>query len=129
MKKRINNVNIKQCFDPPLNKKVVDENFYECIHKNSNNPKILGTMPNKPSKEVEEELTNITNNLLILLQLLKINNYFENKEHKYLLKSDMKLEIIRNIKNEDNIIDVFNILKDILQLDKDKDKDYEYEYY
>ena len=65
MKKRINNVNIKQCFDPPLNKKVVDENFYECIHKNSNNPKILGTMPNKPSKEVEEELTNITNNLLI----------------------------------------------------------------
>ena len=65
MKKRINNVNIKQCFDPLLNKKVVDENFYECIHKNSNNPKILGAMPNKPSKEVEEELTNITNNLLI----------------------------------------------------------------
>ncbi len=62
---KIKNVNIKQCIDSRIIGVVTDEIFYECIHKNSNNPKILGDIPNKPSKEVEEELTNITNNLLV----------------------------------------------------------------
>jgi len=37
----------------------------------------------------------------------------------------MEPEIIRKIKDEKNNIDVFNILKDILQLDRDLE-DYEY---
>ena len=65
---------------------------------------------NKKIKQIKKKLKNN------LLQLYKINDYFEDKEHEYLLNSKMKPEIIRKIKDENNIEDVFNILKDILQL-------------
>ena len=65
---------------------------------------------NKKTKQIKNKLKNN------LLQLYKINDYFEDKEHEYLLNSKMKPEIIRKIKDENNIEDVFNILKDILQL-------------
>jgi hypothetical protein len=60
-----------------------------------------------------------------LSKLIKINNYFQDEKHEYLLNSNMEPEIIRKIKDEKNIIDVFNILKDILQLSTDLE-DYEY---
>jgi hypothetical protein len=53
-----------------------------------------------------------------LSKLYEINDNFVDIEHPYLLNSKMKPEIIRKLKNEDNIINIFNILKDILQLDK-----------
>jgi hypothetical protein len=64
-----------------------------------------------------------------LSKLYEINDYFIDVKHPYLLNSDMQPEIIRKIKNEENITDVFNILKDILQLDKNiyfKDEDIDY---
>ena len=51
-----------------------------------------------------------------LLLINKMNDYFENEEHEYLLNYNMEPEIIRKIKDENNMENVFNILKDILQL-------------
>ena len=53
-----------------------------------------------------------------LSKLYEINDYFKDIKHEYILNSKMEPEIIRKIKDERNITDVFNILKDILQLDK-----------
>jgi len=75
MKKNFFNVDIKKCFDHSINRDVNDD-FINCISKNSNNKKVIGTVPNKPSKEVEDELTNITNNLLIENQDFT-NRFFE----------------------------------------------------
>jgi hypothetical protein len=59
----------------------------------------------------------LKNNLIEnLKKLYKINNYFEDKEHPYLLNSNMKPEIIRQLINEDNIYNIFNLLKNILLL-------------
>ena len=53
-----------------------------------------------------------------LSKLYEINDHFVDVNHEYILNSKMEPEIIRKIKDERNITDVFNILKDILQLDK-----------
>jgi hypothetical protein len=66
-----------------------------------------------------------------LSKLYEINDYFVDVNHEYILNSKMEPEIIREIKDERNITDVFNILKDILQLDKNiyfKDEDTDEDY-
>jgi hypothetical protein len=67
--------------------------------------------------ELNRKIKEINNKLKDnLLKLEKINNYFEDKNHEYLLNSNMEPEIIRKIKDENNTEYIFNILKDILQL-------------
>ena len=73
-------------------------------------------------KLTEIELINlkfdIINNKLNnnLKKLYEINDYFEDVNHPYLLNYNMEPEIIRKIKDENKIEEVFNILKDILEL-------------
>jgi hypothetical protein len=67
--------------------------------------------------ELNRKIKEINNKLKdSLLKLYKINYYFKDEEHEYLLNSNMEPEIIRKIKDENKIEEVFNILKDILQL-------------
>jgi len=72
------------------------------------------------NKKLEDNLLkfDIINNKLNnnLKKLFEINDYFEDVNHPYLLNYNMEPEIIRKIKDENNIEEVFNILKDILEL-------------
>jgi len=64
-------------------------------------------------KQIEELIEKQKNNLI---KLYVINDYFEDVDHEYLLNSKMEPETIRKINDENKIEEVFNILKDILEL-------------